>query len=312
MTNGSRRRHHERKAHEFFYCTICFARFLTKEERKAHDSLRCNNIKCVTLGCVHYGTFSGALCQHSALGKRNSPLAIWIALFQIARPFDEIPDLDTVEEVVIPFSSIPYQRGSTILPEFNIIQTKERKVVDQLAHHVSNIPEPGHLFQLPALTPARILRRTRVDHEHGEIAEMESVPLSSPANSPVADSGSQEDHVHTEYPAAPTMTDEGYQSMDKQQQVQVDEEDAVSDADSVRTDNRESGLSPSVKDRLSSYFAQELLDSLRLAKHEIVEAIDRICSSLPDLLLEYSTLMGSHARPGAQEHACIFVRHQRK
>ena len=115
------------------------------------------------------------------------------------------------------------------------------------------------------------------------------------------------------YRVALTTTDEGYQSMNKQEHVNMGIEDDVhSDSDSVRTDNRDSSLPPAVKDRLSSYFAQELLDGLKLSKDQLVDSIDRICSSMPDLLREYSTLAESHARSGPQERACIFVRHQRK
>ena len=136
--------------------------------------------------------------------------------------------------------------------------------------------------------------------------------IASSANSPAQYSELQEDAGFDEYPLAPTTTDEGYQSMNKQEQMDADEEDAQSDADSVRTDNRDSGLPSNVKERLSSHFAQELLDNLQLPKHQLVESIDRICSSMPDLLREYSTFVGSNARSDLQERACIFVRHQRK
>ena len=110
---------------------------------------------------------------------------------------------------------------------------------------------------------------------------------------------------------APTMTDEGYHSMTKQVNSEIGEEDAVSDADSVRTDNRDSGLPQNVKEQLSTYFAQEILDNIQLANDELANAIDDICVSLPELLREFSTLVENHARPGLEERACIFVRHQR-
>ena len=107
------------------------------------------------------------------------------------------------------------------------------------------------------------------------------------------------------------LTDSGYQSMTKQGHSETDGDDADSNADSVRTDNRESGLPQNVKEQLSTYFAQEILDSIQLAKDELSNAIDEICSSLPELLREFSTLVEIHARPGLEERACIFVRHQR-
>ena len=110
---------------------------------------------------------------------------------------------------------------------------------------------------------------------------------------------------------APTMTDEGYHSMTKQGNSEIGEKDAVSDADSVRTDNRDSGLPQNVKEQLSTYFAQEILDNIQLANDELANAIDDICFSLPELLREFSTLVENHARPGLEERACIFVRHQR-
>lgn len=111
---------------------------------------------------------------------------------------------------------------------------------------------------------------------------------------------------------ARTMTDEGYQSMTKQEDVAVDLADEVSDADSVRTDNRDSALPRHVKERLSNLFAQEIVEDVQLGQEELTTAIDNLCYSLPDLLREFSTLVSDHARPGIQERACIFVRHQRK
>jgi hypothetical protein len=130
------------------------------------------------------------------------------------------------------------------------------------------------------------------------------------------DQSSYEEDDLTELPIAPTvaiaMTDEGYQSMTKQENLDTGEVDAVSDRDSVRTDNRDSRLPQNVKEQLSIYFAQEILDNIQLTGDEVAGAIDDICSALPDLLREFSTLVARQARPGIEERACIFVRHQRK
>jgi hypothetical protein len=107
------------------------------------------------------------------------------------------------------------------------------------------------------------------------------------------------------------ITDSGYQSMTRPGSLETGEDDTDSNADSVRTDNRDSGLPENVKEQLSTYFAQEILDSIQLAKADVANAIDDICSSLPELLREFSTLVEIHARPGLEERACIFVRHQR-
>ena len=129
-------------------------------------------------------------------------------------------------------------------------------------------------------------------------------------NDPIPDTiEDQGEHAPT---IAPTMTDEGYQSMDKQDSLDKGDVEAVSDADSVRTDNRDSGLPPNVKEQLSTYFAQEILDNLELTGDELAGAIDDICNPLPDLLREFSALVARQAKPGIEERACIFVRHQRK
>ena len=111
---------------------------------------------------------------------------------------------------------------------------------------------------------------------------------------------------------APTMTDEGYCSMDKQQAEDLANEDARSDTDSVRTDNRESGLPREMKERLSESFADEILGDLRLQDGELANALEKISSVLPDLLRDFSTLAECRAQGSVEEKACIFVRHQRK
>jgi hypothetical protein len=111
---------------------------------------------------------------------------------------------------------------------------------------------------------------------------------------------------------APTMTDEGHQSMTKQDNLGRGEVDVVSDADSVCTDNRDSSLPQNVKEQLSTYFAQGILDNIQLTRDEVACAIDDICNVLPGLLREFSTLVAERAKPGIEERACTFVRHQRK
>ena len=111
---------------------------------------------------------------------------------------------------------------------------------------------------------------------------------------------------------APTMTDEGYHSMDKEEKPSANEDETASNADSVRTDNRDSALPRHVKEQLSTYFAQEILDNVQLPGEELVSCIDSIYSSLPELFREFSTLVAQSARAGIEERACIFVRHQRK
>lgn len=109
-----------------------------------------------------------------------------------------------------------------------------------------------------------------------------------------------------------TATDEGYQTMDKQRMTDADGEETLSNADSVRTDNQDSGLPSDTKDALSSQFARELLENLRGSNNQLAESVDCIESLLPELLRQYSILLGYHAQPGLQEKSCVFVRHQRK
>ena len=75
---------------------------------------------------------------------------------------------------------------------------------------------------------------------------------------------------------APTMTDEGYHSMDKEENPSANEDETASNADSVRTDNRDSALPRHVKEQLSTYFAQEILDNVQLPEEELVSCIDSI------------------------------------
>lgn len=111
---------------------------------------------------------------------------------------------------------------------------------------------------------------------------------------------------------APAMTDEGYQSMAKTEDAKHGDNDAESNADSVRTDNRDSSLPQSVKEYLSALFAQEVLDNIETGQEELEAAMETISPSLPGLLKEFSTLVACNASPGVEEKACVFVRHQRK
>lgn len=118
--------------------------------------------------------------------------------------------------------------------------------------------------------------------------------------------------LHMATGVAQSMTDEGYYSADKQAAAEVVYEDSEIDTDSVRTDNRDSGLNRDTKDQLSECFAQEILNDLRLKGTELTAAVEKICVSLPELLREFSILVERQAEKGLEEKACIFVRHQRK
>lgn len=109
---------------------------------------------------------------------------------------------------------------------------------------------------------------------------------------------------------APAFTDSGYRSLDKKEEAQREVD--FSDTDSVRSDNRDSGLTFDVKRRLASEFARELTDNLSLPATETTEAIAQIVSVLPDLLQQYAVIAHHEARPGIQQRAAVFVRHQRK
>lgn len=115
--------------------------------------------------------------------------------------------------------------------------------------------------------------------------------------------------------AVPTVTDEGYQSMNKSQRCRdADHEEAASETDSIRTDLRSSGLSEDIKAKLVSVFAGDIIEKLGeglIEGSNSPEAVNRISSLLPVLLKDFSLLVGSHAQSELGRRASVFVRHQR-
>ncbi|KAI5361079.1 hypothetical protein Slin15195_G089870 [Septoria linicola] len=96
------RRHHEK--HMFFYCTVCFLTFDSKDDRRRHGP-HCGRFKCVNPVCVNCGQYPADTqveCNHPA-GKNKQPdiyrevCRIAIAKFKLVFTFAAAQSLGLVD-----------------------------------------------------------------------------------------------------------------------------------------------------------------------------------------------------------------------
>ena len=87
------RKHHECRAHNFYYCLECFEKIDSLDASRAHQS-SCGGKKCVTDDCSDYNQFPQTPCNHGHHGRLNSQWSEWKALFLLARRNEPIPNLD--------------------------------------------------------------------------------------------------------------------------------------------------------------------------------------------------------------------------
>lgn len=92
----------------------------------------------------------------------------------------------------------------------------------------------------------------------------------------------------------------------------LDQTSVAGNVDTIRIEDVDPELSLSARNQLSLLFAQDILENVESSIEHLASTTDEICSSLPGLLRELSTSIAKHAKPGVEQQACTFIRHQRK